>query len=437
MKGSFVNEIFMPRYYNNLDIRKDTFKLFFQNLESLNLKFYVIVETGTSRGGKNSLGDNGSSTYLFDEFVNFYDGIVYSFDNDKIACEKFDKTISNKCKVICKDSVQGINDLKFNNIFEINGLYLNSYDTKFDDDVPSSDHALKEFINSIFYLDNHSIIMIDDTPNDISMLPPWIKNDKKRFGNPNYMNKLKFPCGKGRQILDFIKEENKYNIMIHKYQILFKVKNQDTIPNILHRTWKTKDIDYNLFPKNVVDSWEKYNSNLKFNLHTDEDNLNFIKKYYPWFLKIYNSYPREIFRADAIRYFYLLYYGGIYCDLDMECRKCILEGFTNNLHLVTDKKSWVSNAIMISHPNNIFWKKIIVIGLIGNKDNKNVLYATGPGMISNVFYEHIDSELRDKYHLSPEKYYPIKYYENFSEIYKNLSTDVITIHHFSASWIES
>lgn len=37
---------------------------------------------------------------------------------------------------------------------------------------------------------------------------------------------------------------------------------------------------------------------------------------YPWFLDTFDGYPFPIQRADAIRYFVLAHYGGVYLDLD-------------------------------------------------------------------------------------------------------------------------
>ena len=48
----------------------------------------------------------------------------------------------------------------------------------------------------------------------------------------------------------------------------------------------------------------------------------FIEKMYPWFLKTYDGYTQEIMRIDAVRYFILHYFGGIYLDIDMECKVC-------------------------------------------------------------------------------------------------------------------
>jgi mannosyltransferase OCH1-like enzyme len=40
---------------------------------------------------------------------------------------------------------------------------------------------------------------------------------------------------------------------------------------------------------------------------------------YLWFLETFDSYPYPIQRADAIRYFVLHHFGGIYIDLDDVC----------------------------------------------------------------------------------------------------------------------
>jgi mannosyltransferase OCH1-like enzyme len=37
---------------------------------------------------------------------------------------------------------------------------------------------------------------------------------------------------------------------------------------------------------------------------------------YPWFLETFDGYVYPIQRADAIRYFVLHHFGGIYIDLD-------------------------------------------------------------------------------------------------------------------------
>ncbi len=51
-------------------------------------------------------------------------------------------------------------------------------------------------------------------------------------------------------------------------------------------------------------------------LWTEKASRDFIELEYPWFLKTYDRYSFPVQRVDAVRYFLLLHYGGIYIDLD-------------------------------------------------------------------------------------------------------------------------
>lgn len=431
---SFVNDVFIPKYYNKLGIRKDTFLEIFKQLENKKEKKYCIIETGAARGGPNDMEGNGSSTYLFDKFVNFYDGVVISFELNKNTVKLVNSSVSKKTTVICKDSIEGINTLKDKTTYFLDLLYLDSLDTKFDNDEESANHALNELKSGIFYLKNNSMIFIDDTPININYLPPWVKNDKNRGKNPNYINSLKFPCGKSRKILEFIKDKKEFEIIKHEYQVVLKYNVSEVVPKTFHRTWKTKKIDYNIFKPICVESWEKYNSDYTFNLYDDNDNRNFILNYYPWFLKIYDSYKKNIMRVDAVRYFYLLYYGGIYVDLDFECFKPLDKYITKEAHLITNYKDWVSNAIMISAPQQNIYKEIIVKGLLPNCKNNNVLLSTGPLMLSRLLLPKY-SRYISSIGLSDKLFYPIKYNEQFNEKYDKLDKDIVCVHHFAASWV--
>lgn len=49
---------------------------------------------------------------------------------------------------------------------------------------------------------------------------------------------------------------------------------------------------------------------------TDAKSRELIATEYPWFLNTFDNYTQPIQRADAIRYFVLAHFGGIYLDLD-------------------------------------------------------------------------------------------------------------------------
>ena len=55
---------------------------------------------------------------------------------------------------------------------------------------------------------------------------------------------------------------------------------------------------------------------LNLQLWTDAKSRELIATEYPWFLSTFDNYSQPIQRADAIRYFVLSRYGGVYIDLD-------------------------------------------------------------------------------------------------------------------------
>jgi len=53
----------------------------------------------------------------------------------------------------------------------------------------------------------------------------------------------------------------------------------------------------------------------------------FIETEYPWFLHTYDHYRYPVQRVDAVRYFLMLHYGGIYMDFDNVCGPRPLQPF--------------------------------------------------------------------------------------------------------------
>ena len=51
-------------------------------------------------------------------------------------------------------------------------------------------------------------------------------------------------------------------------------------------------------------------------LWNPRDSREFIRREYPWFLSTYDSYRLPVQRVDALRYFLMRHFGGIYIDLD-------------------------------------------------------------------------------------------------------------------------
>jgi inositol phosphorylceramide mannosyltransferase catalytic subunit len=134
----------------------------------------------------------------------------------------------------------------------------------------------------------------------------------------------------------------------------------DTVPPLLFQTWKSRvsvPENYRYWRNTFI----AHNPGWTFVLWDDEDNRALIAQRFPWFLQRYDSYPREIYRADAIRFFFLFLYGGVYADMDAECLRP-LEGSLGEGDVILCRMGAdaefphsVPNAVMASRPRQAFW----------------------------------------------------------------------------------
>ena len=89
------------------------------------------------------------------------------------------------------------------------------------------------------------------------------------------------------------------------------------IPRILHQTAPNSSIP-EIWAASQQ-SCQKAYSEFEYKLWTDEGAREFLKEEFPWYLDTWDNYPFPIQRADAIRYFVLYHFGGIYMDMDTYC----------------------------------------------------------------------------------------------------------------------
>lgn len=71
------------------------------------------------------------------------------------------------------------------------------------------------------------------------------------------------------------------------------------VPRIIHQSWKSQTL-----PKRFEawsDSWRVRHPDWQHALWTDADNRQLVAQHYPAYLDVYDSLPREIYRADMVR----------------------------------------------------------------------------------------------------------------------------------------
>ena len=164
--SKFFAKLLQPGSRNNpVRDRATSLSMVFEILDEKKHKDFFIVETGCMRAdhGQLAFGDDGASTYIFDDFINFYDGEVASVDINPDNVAHAQKMVSERTTVYCSDSVEFLWNIPEKKKIDL--LYLDSYDFEPDNPIPSQKHHLKELTAVMKNLRKGSIIMVDDNAN--------------------------------------------------------------------------------------------------------------------------------------------------------------------------------------------------------------------------------------------------------------------------------
>ncbi|ODQ66134.1 hypothetical protein NADFUDRAFT_46663 [Nadsonia fulvescens var. elongata DSM 6958] len=165
---------------------------------------------------------------------------------------------------------------------------------------------------------------------------------------------------------------------------------QPLIPKIIHQTYKTDIIpeDWLVAQKSCKNLHPDY----EYRLWTDETSRQFIKEHYDWFLETFDNYPMPIMRADAIRYFVLYHFGGIYIDLDDGCQRSLDPLLQFRAFLRKTDPTGISNDVMGSVPHHPFFKKTIDSLKKYNHSwlipYVTIMYSTGPLFLSVILKQY-------------------------------------------------
>lgn len=159
---------------------------------------------------------------------------------------------------------------------------------------------------------------------------------------------------------------------------------QERIPRILHQSWKSETLPprWTSVSQGCRDMMPDY----EYKLWTDASAREFIAEHYSWFLDTFDGYTYPIQRADAIRYFVLYHYGGVYLDLDIGCLRPLDPLLTFPIILPKTIPVGVSNDLMFAEKNHPFmWQ---TMHNLANFDYSwvinypTVMFSTGPMFLS-------------------------------------------------------
>ena len=164
------------------------------------------------------------------------------------------------------------------------------------------------------------------------------------------------------------------------------------IPLLFHQMWKSERIPAKW--RSAHEGCMALNSEYELILWTDEMIYNFIYRYYPWFYRIFLSYPYQIQRVDVARYFILYHYGGVYLDVDAAC----VTPFRDIIANMSDTESvllpmtdiyGVTNSFMVSEPKSTFFQYVMyelpnyAHGGYKIIRHTTIIFSTGPMFMSH------------------------------------------------------
>lgn len=182
--------------------------------------------------------------------------------------------------------------------------------------------------------------------------------------------------------------------------------------------------------KKYRDSWLTNNPTWTYICWDIDKSNELVKRHYTHHKEMYDKYPYQIQRCDAVRYFFLHRYGGLYADMDYYCNRPwdeVLQNYKNDIYLVEtpnklgdEKNIHISNSLMYSRPKHVFWSKLF-IELEQNQSlpmyygrHVTIMFTTGPGILNRIYNMY-----RTRYRLD---HYPHELFHPYG-----LKSDIITL----------
>jgi mannosyltransferase OCH1-like enzyme len=132
------------------------------------------------------------------------------------------------------------------------------------------------------------------------------------------------------------------------------------IPKVVHQVynmWSDGPIphDWEMDRKSCMD----LNPDYKFELWDKDSARELIATKYAWFLETFDNYRYPIQRADSIRYFILLEYGGIYLDMDVGCARNLDPLLKYPAFMSAAPTIGVTNSIMGAMPGHPYFAQMV------------------------------------------------------------------------------
>ena len=194
------------------------------------------------------------------------------------------------------------------------------------------------------------------------------------------------------------------------------------IPKIFHRVWMVWDTKNPEIPplyKMLDYALKKHHPDWEFMEWNDNSINEFVKKYYPEFWPIFDSYDVAVKKHDAFRYLVIHHYGGVFIQHSIMVYKN-LEPLLRGYDAVFSEQSIVDNTICNGFFGSVKKHKILreIIKNLPKIKDRHILQATGPYVASHFVHEYFKkNRLGNVLILSPKYLFPFDWNQKNQEPY--------------------
>jgi mannosyltransferase OCH1-like enzyme len=207
------------------------------------------------------------------------------------------------------------------------------------------------------------------------------------------------------------------------------------IPKLLHQTSKDGSVPASC--RGYQEKVRTLHPDWQYQLWSDQDNLQFVRDQFPDMLELYQNLPKNIMRADVIRYLWMYRLGGLYLDLDFEMLRPF-EFLDKEVVLPWEiEGELVANAIIAAEPGHPFFK-MVIDDLKANPPlapDSYPPYTTGPQFLSRILVQARQANL-NIFTPAPEIFSPPT--PRSPRQYRKIVHDGVAhgIHHCYGSWVD-
>ena len=177
------------------------------------------------------------------------------------------------------------------------------------------------------------------------------------------------------------------------------------IPPRISQTWKTHELPE--AAERFRQGWRTHHPDYALRLFDDAEARTVVAEVAPGDIEVYDALPFPVMRADLFRYAVMVRDGGIYADIDMECRKplkqlmaqadCLL-GIEAHLSATRQKELGyaaplqIANCIFAAAPGHPFFvaalaRAFALIRAAPKLERAGIEDLTGPRMLTRLFFE--------------------------------------------------